>query len=158
MGVSGDASYNPATRRPIPDFSALSSGEMAESRLIRPPQRHAWTPAESADAPADQRPVAAGVPGLRFTIARFSDNELVLFDTAAQESWIIYPPRSRYAFLRARRASSRVTVVEYHPWAPFSKIEDHPLRPENACGLHGMSCAAHEVIQAAVQLGFDPFR
>jgi hypothetical protein len=105
----------------------------------------------------DQRAIAAGAPALRFTVARYSDNELVLFDTAAQESWIIYPPRSSYAFLRTRRASSRITVVEHHPWAPLSKIEDHHLRPEDACGLHGMQCEANEVIQAAVDLGFDPF-
>ena len=130
---------------------------MAQSPIVRPPQRHAWTPARSADAPADQRAIAPGVPGLRFTIARFSDNELVLFDTAAQESWIVYPPRSRYAFLRTRRASSHVTVVEHHPWAPFSKTEDHHLRPEDACGLHGTTCAANEIVTAAAQLGFDPF-
>jgi hypothetical protein len=94
---------------------------------------------------------------LRFTVARYSDNELVLFDTARQESWIVYPPRSSYAFLRTRRASSHITVVEHHPWAPFSKIEDHHLRPEVACATHGTSCGAHEVIQAAVDLGFDPF-
>jgi len=130
---------------------------MAESRILRPPPPHAWTPAQSATAPADQRAIAPGVPGLRFTIARFSDNELVLFDTAAQESWVVYPPRSRYDFLHTRRASSRITLVEHHPWAPFSKIDDHPLRPESACGLHGTTCAANEIVTAAAQLGFDPF-
>jgi len=94
---------------------------------------------------------------LRFTVARFSDNELVLFDNAAQESWIVYPPRSSYAFLRTRRASSRSTVVEHHPWAPFATIEDHDLRPEDACGLHGITCVANEVIEAATQIGFNPF-
>jgi hypothetical protein len=130
---------------------------MTESRIIRPPSRTAWTPARSPNAPTDQRAVAAGAPGLRFTVARYSDNELVLFDTAAQESWIVYPPRSSYAFLRTRRASSRVTVVEHHPWAPFSKIEDHHLRPEDACGLHGTTCVANEIIRAAANLGFNPF-
>jgi hypothetical protein len=130
---------------------------MAESRIIRPPSRSTWTPAQSPDAPTDQQAIAAGAPGLRFTIARYSDNELVLFDTAAQESWIVYPPRSSYAFLRARRASSRITVVEHHPWAPFSRVEDHHLRLQDACGLHGTACAANEIIQAAAQLGFDPF-
>ncbi len=140
------------------DMARYAVGDMAESRLIHPPARHAWTPAQSANAPADQRAVAPGVPGLRFTIARFSDNELVLFDAAAQESWIIYPPRSKYAFLHVRRASSRDTLVEHHPWAPFSKIEDHHLRPESACARHGMDCTANEIVQAAAQLGFDPFR
>ena len=130
---------------------------MVHSGIVRPPSREPWTPATSADAPLDQRAVAAGVPALRFTVARYSDNELVLFDAAAQESWIVYPPRSSYAFLRARRASGRITVVEHHPWAPFSRIEDHHLRPEDACGLHGMKCAANEIIQAAVDLGVDPF-
>jgi hypothetical protein len=130
---------------------------MVESRIIRPASGSTWTPAQSADAPIDQRAIAAGVPALRFTVARYSDNELVLFDTAAQESWIVYPPRSSYAFLRARRASSRITVVEHHPWAPFSKVEDHHLRLEDACGLHGTTCVANEIIQAAVDLGFDPF-
>jgi hypothetical protein len=125
--------------------------------VSRPPARTPWTPALSADVPADQRAIAAYAPGLRFTVARFSNNELVLFDTAAQESWIVYPPRSSYEFLRARRASSRMTVVEHHPWAPFSKTDDHPLRPETACGLHGTTCPANEVIQAAAHLGFDPF-
>ncbi len=117
----------------------------------------AWTPRMSSTPPQDQRAVARGLPALRFTVARYSDNELVLFDTAAQESWIVYPPRSTYDFLKNRRASSRVTVVEHHPWAPFSRIEDHHLRPENACALHGVQCAANEIIQAAVDLGFDPF-
>jgi len=94
---------------------------------------------------------------LRFTVARNSDNELVLFDTAKEESWIVYPPRSRYAFLKNRRASSRSTVVEHHPWAPLSRIQDHDVRPDNACALHGTRCHAHEVIQAAVDFGFDPF-
>src|SRR5438067_11151383 len=116
-----------------------------------------WTPAQSANPPTDQRAVAAGPPALRFTVARYSNNGLVLFDTAAQESWIVYPPRSRYAFLRSRRASSRITVVEHHPWAPFAKVEDHHLRPEDACGLHGITCTANEVIQAATHLGFNPF-
>jgi hypothetical protein len=94
---------------------------------------------------------------LRFTVARYSDNELVLFDTAAQESWIVYPPRSSYDFLRMRRASNRVTLVEHHPWAPFSEIQDHQVRAEDACGVHGTECQANEAIQAAAQLGFDPF-
>ena len=130
---------------------------MTQSRIILPPSQRAWTPAQSPDAPMDQRAIAAGAPGLRFTIARYSDNELVLFDTAAQESWIVYPPRSTYAFLRARRASSRVTIVEHHPWEPFARVEDHHLRPEDACGRHGTDCVANEIIEAAAQLGFDPF-
>ena len=99
-----------------------------------------------------------GLPApLRFSVARYTDNELVLFDTAQEESWIVYPPRSSYAFLRTRRASNHETVVEHHPWAPFSAIVDHHVRPEVACAVHGTNCQAHEAIQAAVDLGFDPF-
>jgi hypothetical protein len=130
---------------------------VAEPRIVLPRADRAWTPADSADAPLDQRAIAPGLATLRFTIARYSDNELVLFDTAAEESWIVYPPRSAYAFLRNRRASSRVTVVEHHPWAPFSRIVDHHLTAESACGLHGTACRANEIVQAAAQLGFDPF-
>jgi hypothetical protein len=110
-----------------------------------------------AEAAGDQRAIASDLPELRFTIARYSDNELVLFDTSAQESWIVYPPRSAYDFLKTRRASKAVTLVERHPWAPFAEIEDHPLRPTDACGVHGTTCEANEVIRAAAHLGFDPF-
>jgi hypothetical protein len=130
---------------------------MAEGRLIRPAAAGAWTPAHSADAPLDQRAISPRLPTLRFTVARFSDNELVLFDAAAQESWIIYPPRSSYTFLRARRASPRVTVVEHHPWAPYATCTDHHLLPESACGAHGTGCQANDAMVAAAQLGFDPF-
>jgi hypothetical protein len=94
---------------------------------------------------------------LRFTVGRYSDNELVLFDEAEHESWIIYPPRSQYDFLSQRRPSKAVTVVEHHPWAPFSRTRDHHLQPRDACALHGLECPANQAIQAAVELGFDPF-
>jgi hypothetical protein len=96
-------------------------------------------------------------PALRFTIGRFSQNELVLFDETEQESWIIYPPRSAYDFLNHRRPSKSVTVVEHHPWAPFTVPRDHHLQPADACLLHGLECPANSAIQAAVDLGFDPF-
>jgi hypothetical protein len=96
-------------------------------------------------------------PALRFTIGRYSDNELVLFDESEQESWIIYPPRSAYSFLDRRRSSKSVTVVEHHPWAPFAVPRDHQLQPSNACATHGLGCPANSAIQAAVELGFDPF-
>jgi hypothetical protein len=99
------------------------------------------------------------VPGVRprFVIGRFSDNELVLFDEQRQESWIVYPPRSAYDFLPARRPARTVTVVEHHPWAPFTKPRDHHVRVQDACLLHGLECTANEAVQAAVDLGFDPF-
>jgi hypothetical protein len=93
----------------------------------------------------------------RFTIGRFSDNELVLFDEQQQESWIIYPPRSAYDFLPARRPAATVTVVEHHPWAPYAVPRDHHLRPADACLQHGLGCPANDAVQAAVDLGFDPF-
>jgi hypothetical protein len=101
--------------------------------------------------------MAEGSAPPRFSIGRFSENELVLFDETKQESWIIYPPRSAYDFLPSRRSSSATTVVEHHPWAPFTVPRDHQLRAENACAVHGLACPANEAIEAAVQLGFDPF-
>jgi hypothetical protein len=101
-----------------------------------------------------QPPMAAA---LRFTIGRYSDNELVLFDESAKESWIIYPPRSAYEFLDRRRPSRSVTIVEHHPWAPFSVTRDHHLQARDACAVHGLECPANQAIQAAVDLGFDPF-
>jgi hypothetical protein len=92
------------------------------------------------------------------TIGRYSDNELVLFDEDAHESWIIYPPRSAYDFLPLRRASRSVTLVEHHPWAPFSQTRDHQLAARQACLVHGLECPANTAIQAAVELGFDPFK
>lgn len=92
------------------------------------------------------------------TIGRFSDNELVLFDEKQQESWIIYPPRSAYDFLPLRRSSQSVTLVEHHPWAPFSVPRDHQLEAREACAAHGLDCPANKAIQAAVDLGFDPFK
>jgi hypothetical protein len=93
----------------------------------------------------------------RFVIGRFSDNELVLFDEQRQESWIVYPPRSAYDFLPARRPAQTVTVVEHHPWAPFTRPRDHHVRAQDACLLHGLECNANQAVQAAVDLGFDPF-
>ncbi len=93
----------------------------------------------------------------RFQIGRYSDNELVLFDEERKESWIIYPPRSAYDFLHLRRSSKTVTLIEHHPWAPFSVNRDHQIRPTEACALHGLACPANAAVQAAVDLGFDPF-
>jgi len=94
---------------------------------------------------------------LRFQIGRFSDNELVLFDEQRQESWIIYPPRSAYDFLDLRRPSKLVTIVEHHPWAPFSTIRDHHVDARTACLQHGLTCPANTALEAAADVGFDPF-
>ncbi|MBV9171239.1 MAG: hypothetical protein JOZ81_14270 [Chloroflexi bacterium] len=101
--------------------------------------------------------MAEGSAAPRFSIGRFSENELVLFDEHKQESWIIYPPRSLYDFLPVRRHSKNITLVEHHPWAPFTLTRDHQLRAQDACLVHGLACPANEAVQAAVDLGFDPF-
>jgi hypothetical protein len=94
----------------------------------------------------------------RFQIGRYSQNELVLFDQERQESWIIYPPRSVYDFLHLRRPSNTITLIEHHPWAPFSVNRDHHIRPAEACAMHGLACPANAAVAAAVDLGFDPFK
>lgn len=94
---------------------------------------------------------------LTYTVGRWSDNELILFVEEHQESWILYPPRSSYEFINRRRPPGQTVVVEHHPWAAFSRIEEHPIQPRGGCLLHGMDCAAHAAIQAAVDSGFDPF-
>jgi hypothetical protein len=93
----------------------------------------------------------------RFSVGRLSDNELILFDESAEESWIIYPPRSRYDFLGDRRPTISSTVVEFHPWAPMAATVDHQLNARDGCLTHSAACPAHAAIQAAVDLGFDPF-
>lgn len=93
----------------------------------------------------------------RFKIARWSDNELVLFDDRQHESWLVYPPRSRYEFV-IRRQTRDTTLVVRHPWAAYSREEEHAVRLQEGCGQHGLDCAAQEALQAAIDLGFDPFR
>jgi hypothetical protein len=108
------------------------------------------------EAPASQRPDQAGPP--IFTVARRTDNELILFDEAAAESWIIYPPRSGYAFLAVRRRSAGTTIVEHHPWTVSQTPIDHVLDAREGCRVHGLECRAQLAITAAVQAGYDPFR
>jgi len=102
------------------------------------------SPRESAVAPA-------------FSVARRTDNELILFDEAASESWIVYPPRSAYAFLRSRRRAATTTIVEHHPWTASASPVDHPLDARDGCLVHGLQCRAQFAIGAAVRLGYDPF-
>jgi len=92
----------------------------------------------------------------RFKIARWSENELILFDEGKRESWLVYPPRSRYDFLR--RPTPDTTLVIRHPWAPYSPQAEHAIRVREGCGEHGMECEAQEALQAAIDTGFDPFR
>ena len=92
-----------------------------------------------------------------FTVARRTDNECILFDERAAESWIIYPPRSAYEFLAVRRRSPKTTIVEHHPWSTALPVEDHPLDARDGCLVHGLECRAQLSITAAAQLGYDPF-
>jgi hypothetical protein len=105
--------------------------------------------------PAPPPPVRRDEP--TFTIARRTENELILFDEAASESWIVYPPRSEYEFLAVRRRSSSSTIVEHHPWTAAIEPIDHPVDPREGCLIHGLSCRAQQAITAAVRLGYNPF-
>jgi hypothetical protein len=92
-----------------------------------------------------------------FTIARRTNNELILFDEAASESWIVYPPRSEYDFLRVRRRSPASTIVEHHPWTAVVAPVDHVIDAKEGCLLHGLTCQAQNALTAAVRLGYNPF-
>jgi hypothetical protein len=107
---------------------------------------------EAAPPPAKQ-----SARGPTFSVARRTDNELILFDEAAAESWIVYPPRSAYDFLENRRRSATTTVVEHHPWSASQTSIDHVLDPRSGCLVHGLQCPAQHAVTAAVRLGYDPF-
>jgi hypothetical protein len=91
----------------------------------------------------------------RFEVARRNDNELILFVGDRRESWIVYPPRSAYDFLR--RPTTRTVLVEHHPWAPYSEIVMHEVDAAEGCREHGLACGASSAIQAGVRAGWDPF-
>jgi hypothetical protein len=105
--------------------------------------------------PVTERPEPTRPP--EFSVARRTDNELILFDAAHSESWIVYPPRSGYDFLKARRRSSVTTIVEHHPWTASEPSVDHPLDARDGCLAHGLHCPAQFAITAAVRLDYDPF-
>jgi hypothetical protein len=115
-----------------------------------PPSERLLTTSGSGAEPAPATP--SPLP----TVGRWNDNELILFFEQRRESWIVYPPRSAYGFVR--RPSRDAAVVEFHPWAPLAEPDQHPVRPRDGCVLHGVDCAAGRAIQAAVDTGFDPFR
>lgn len=81
--------------------------------------------------------------------ARFNDNELILFDQQRRESWICYPPRSGYDFIQ--RAARDAAIFERRPWQAWTTPDEHVLRPWEGCTAHGLE-------QAAIALGYDPFR
>jgi hypothetical protein len=119
------------------------------SRILRSSRLAASTP------PAPERAASAQPPA--FSVARRTDNELILFDQAASESWIVYPPRSGYEFLKGRRRSAAATIVEHHPWTATQPSVDHPLDARDGCLVHGLQCRAQYAIAAAVRLEYDPF-
>jgi hypothetical protein len=92
-----------------------------------------------------------------FSVARRTDNELILFDESASESWIVYPPRSAYEFLAPRRRSAGSTIVEHHPWTAAVAPVDHEVDARDGCLQHGLQCRAQFAITAAVRAGYDPF-
>jgi hypothetical protein len=94
-------------------------------------------------------------PALHLRIVRWNDNELIFFDDKKEESWIIYPPHSRYTFIK--RAMAGVTVVEHRPWDANKKVMEHAIRLQEGCTLHGMTCPAQAAIRAAIDVGFNPF-
>jgi hypothetical protein len=104
---------------------------------------------------ADAKRSAVDAPLPFLDIARRNDNELVLFDHQARVSWIVYPPRSQYDFIR--RPSRDTVIVEYHPWTPFSETEEHTILPREGCGAHGLACGANRAIQAGIDCGWNPF-
>ena len=93
---------------------------------------------------------------LRFRLARWNDHELILFDDELRESWLLYPPRSRYQ--AGRRVLGQALLVERRPWNPDANPDEHVVTPAEGCARHGLACQAKEAIQAAVDAGYDPFR
>jgi hypothetical protein len=107
--------------------------------------------------PAAPRPRRDDTRQPLFSVARRTDNELILFDEAASESWIVYPPRSEYDFLAVRRRSPQHTIVEHHPWTAAVAPVDHVLDAREGCVIHGLHCPAQGAIAAAVNVGYNPF-
>ena len=110
---------------------------------------------ELPKAPVRPKPGQRLPAALRFKLARWNDDELILFDDAARESWILYPPRSRYN--ARRRLIAPALVVEHRSWSPERQPEEHVVTPAAGCARHGMTCQAQDAIQAAVDAGYDPF-
>lgn len=122
---------------------------MSEAQPVRLPRNILRS--EPAPPPPPPRQEAT------YTIARRTNNELILFDEANAESWIIYPPRSAYEFLKFRRRSAGSTIVEHHPWTAAVAPVDHVVDAREGCLLHGMQCEAQKAITTAVRVGYDPF-
>ncbi|MCX6021232.1 MAG: hypothetical protein NTZ05_05815 [Chloroflexi bacterium] len=95
------------------------------------------------------------VPALRLRLVRMNDNEVVFFDHQRSESWLLYPPRSSYAFVT--RPLPGILVIERKPWTNTLPSKQHLIRPVEGCVEHGIACAAQAALQAAVSAGWDPF-
>lgn len=89
-------------------------------------------------------------------VARRCENEFILFDEARRESWILYPPRSEYDFLK--RPSRDSLLVEHRSWEPYREVMEHTLRPADGCVEHGLDCGAQSALEASLANGWDPFR
>lgn len=105
-----------------------------------------------APVPARRGPVAS-VPGL--VIVRWNENELMFFDHERSETWIVFPPRTSYRFVR--RVIAGGTLVERRRWAVVGGNEEHVFTASAGCAAHGVTCDAQRAIQAAIDSGFNPF-
>jgi hypothetical protein len=115
-------------------------------------------PAAGHQPPSPRRGNGSPIPyaDLQIQVGRWNENELILFLESRRESWIVYPPRSAYEFVR--RPSSDAAIVELHPWSAMVEPVQHAVRPREGCVLHGLDCTARDAIQAAIDTGFDPFK
>ena len=96
-------------------------------------------------------------PGLPLlTPVRVNDNELIFFDYAARESWILYPPRSRY--LSDKRLLAGQMLVERRRWTVSAQAEQHVVSAAAGCAAHGLDCAAQRAVQATADIGWNPFQ
>jgi hypothetical protein len=88
-------------------------------------------------------------------LARWNQHEIILFDDARRESWLIYPPGSQY--LASKHVIERSTLVERRRWTPYDAPEEHLFTIQTGCAKHGMTCEAQKAIQAAIDYGWNPF-
>jgi hypothetical protein len=106
---------------------------------------------EISPLPELYRPLASDLQ-----VARRTDNECIYFDEKHGASWIIYPPRSMYTFVR--RSAPEVTVIEYRRWSPMTRSAYHQLTVLSGCAEHGAECPSTVPLSVALKDGYDPFR
>jgi hypothetical protein len=95
----------------------------------------------------------ANAPHLR--LVRWNEHEVILFDDARRESWLVYPPGSQY--VSRKHVLDRGTLVERRRWTPYDLPEEHLFTMQTGCAKHGMDCEAQKAIQAAIDYGWNPF-